>query len=156
MIKLFAILPAPLIAFFLSLWPPFWFTGICFQNISSNFRQVRVSMALRFYNKNIVGIQYGGSLFSMTDPCFMMMLMQNLGSDYKVIDQSGSIEFIKPGKGRVTASCELTQADIDDILQATHSGEKYLKTFTVDIVDNMQELVAQVTRVVYIRKRILQ
>ena len=153
MIKLLSILPSPLVAFLLSLWPPFWFTGISFQYIAANFRQVRVGMALRFYNKNIVGIQYGGSLFSMTDPCFMMMLMHNLGGDYKVIDQSASIEFINPGKGAVTATCKLTQVDIDDILQATQSGEKYLKTFTVDIVNNTQELIAKVTRIIYIRRR---
>lgn len=111
-------------------------------------------MALRFYNKNVVGIQYGGNLFSMTDPCYMIMLMQNLGNDYRVIDQSASIEFVKPGITAVTATCHLHQTDIDDIIAHTRSGDKYLKTFVIDVVDTSNEVVAKVTRVVYIRKKI--
>jgi acyl-coenzyme A thioesterase PaaI-like protein len=143
-----------MIAALISFWPPFWFTGIRFTRISSNFRQVTVRMALRFYNKNVVGIQYGGNLFSMTDPCYMMMLMHNLGKAYKIIDQSAAIAFTNPGLGAVTATCCLEQADIDDIITATKNGDKYLKTFTIDIIDTQKQLVAKVTRVVYIRKRI--
>lgn len=113
-------------------------------------------MALRFYNRNAVGIQYGGNLFSMTDPCYMLMLMRNLGSAYKIIDQSAAIEFIHPGLGTVTASCTLSQADVDEILLATATGDKYLKTFYIDIYDKQQELVAKVKRVVYIRKKLIR
>lgn len=111
-------------------------------------------MALRFYNKNIIGIHYGGNLFSMTDPCFMMMLMRNMGNNYKVIDQSGAIEFIKPGRGTVTANCYLLQEDVDDIIMATKSGDKYFKNFSIDIVDEQSEVIARVKRSIYIRKRL--
>jgi acyl-coenzyme A thioesterase PaaI-like protein len=114
---------------------------------------IHVRMVLRFYNKNVVGIQYGGSLFSMTDPCYMFMLMKNLGSDYKVIDQSAAIEFITPGVGTVNAKCYLTQQDINEIITATHNGDKYLKTFLIDVIDDSNNVVAKVTRVVYIRKK---
>ncbi len=109
-------------------------------------------MALRFYNKNAIGIQYGGNLFSMTDPCYMLLLMRNLGREYKVIDQSAAIEFINPGLGAVHAVCRLEQHDLDEIRQATDGGEKYLKTFAIDIVDTQQQVIARVSRVVYIRK----
>lgn len=110
-------------------------------------------MGLHFYNKNIVGIQYGGNLFSMTDPCYMIMLMKNLGRAYKVIDQSAGIEFIAPGVNAVTAKCHLTQDDINEILLATQNGAKYLKTFFIDIINQDGDIVAKVTRVVYIRKK---
>jgi len=111
-------------------------------------------MGLRFYNKNIVGIQYGGNLFSMTDPCYMIMLMINMGNTYKIIDQSASIEFVKPGLGPVVAECSLSQNDIDDIVQQTKNGDKCLKTFIVNIKNEQDEIIAIVTRVVYIRKKI--
>jgi acyl-coenzyme A thioesterase PaaI-like protein len=137
----------------ISLWPPFWFTGIKFTYISPDFRHIRVRMALRFYNKNIIGIQYGGNLFSMTDPCFMMMLMRNMGGEYRIIDKSASIEFVKPGAGSVTANCYLQQEDIEDIITATKDGAKYFKNFSIDITDQENEVIARVKRSVYIRKK---
>ncbi len=138
----------------MNLWPPFWLTGIRYQVTGEDMRDIRVSMALRFYNKNVVGIQYGGNLFSMTDPIYMVMLMRNLGNDYKVIDQSATIEFINPGLNGVFAHCLLTQENIDEIVKATEQGEKYLKTFWVTIIDETTaEEIAKVKRVVYIRKK---
>ncbi len=143
-------------AHLISLWPPFWFTGIRFTYISQDARTIIVRLALRFYNKNVVGIQYGGNLFSMTDPVYMIMLMKNLGEDYRVIDQSASIESIKPGIGPVTANCYLHDAEIKEIVEATKNGEKCLKTFLIEIVDKQGEPVAKVTRVVYIRQKLKQ
>lgn len=144
-------IPSWLMANLITLWPPFWFTGIRFTHISRDYRHITVRMALRFYNKNIIGIQYGGNLFSMSDPCYMMMLMTNLGSKYHIIDQSASIEFVKPGSGPVYVNCHLTQSDIDDIVNKTADGDKYLKQFITEVVDGEGEVVARVTRVVYIR-----
>ncbi len=148
-------LPPLIIRLLVALWPPFWFTGIRFSYISPDYRQIIVRMNLRFYNKNIVGIQYGGNLFSMTDPCYMIMLIRNMGTSYKIIDQSAAIEFVNPGLGPVIAECHLSQEDIDDITQQTQNGDKCLKTFTVNIKDEQDELVAVVTRVVYIRKKLV-
>jgi hypothetical protein len=39
---------------------------------------------------------YGGSLYSMTDPFYMPMLISNLGSDYVVWDKAAHIRFRKP------------------------------------------------------------
>ncbi len=41
---------------------------------------------------------------SMCDPFFMLMLMTRLGPGYVVWDKSASIEFVRPGRGTVTAS----------------------------------------------------
>jgi len=137
----------------MNLWPPFWFTGISYRIANDDMRDIHVRMPLRFYNKNVVGIHYGGNLFSMTDPIYMVMLMRNLGNEYKVIDQSAAIEFISPGLNTVSAHCQLTQEDIDDILKKTIGGEKYLKTFWITLVDEVTaEEIARVERVVYIRK----
>ena len=142
-----------IVAFLLGLWPPFWFTGIRFMRIAPDYRHILVQMKLRFYNKNIIGIQYGGNLFSMSDPCYMMMLMANMGRDYHSIDKSASIDFIKLGTTSVFANCVLTQDDIDDIIEHTAGGEKYLKHFSINVVDSNNELIATVNRVVYIRKK---
>ncbi len=141
------------LSWILTLWPPFWFTGISFRHISEDFRHVQVVLRMHFYNRNVVGVHYGGNLFSMTDPCYMMMLMRNMGKGYKVIDQGATIEFINPGLGTVTADFTIDQNLIDEIIDKTQNGEKLLQELTVDIVDEQKDIVAKVTRVIYIRKR---
>lgn len=141
------------VAFLVNIWPPLLFTGIRFRYVSDDLRTIKVEMPLRFYNRNIIGVHYGGSLFSMLDPCYMMMLQRNLGSSYRVIDQSASIQFIKAGVGTVSAECHLSQDDIDDIIEKTRTGEKYLKSFAINIVDEVGDIVASNDRVVYIRKK---
>jgi len=150
--NIFTIAPSTL-RFLMHLWPPLWLTGIRFDHISHDFRRIRMTMALRFYNKNLHGIQYGGNLYSMTDPCHIMMVLRNLGPRYRVLDKGATIEFIKPGTSKVTADCVISEADIRDIQDKTANGEKYFKDFSVDIKDEAGEIVAHVVKTVYIRRK---
>ena len=52
-------------------------------------------MPLKWYNRNYVGTQFGGSLYSMTDPWYMLMLLNVLGKDFE--------EAYELGPGKVTA-----------------------------------------------------
>src|SRR3546814_15972803 len=87
----------------MNLWPPFAFTGIRVQHIADDFSAVRVALHQRWYNRNSVGSHFGGSLFAMTDPFFMMMLLHQLGSAYIVWDQASQITSVTPGPVTVTA-----------------------------------------------------
>ena len=89
----------------------------------------------------------------MTDPFYMLMLMNNLGRDYIVWDKSATIDFLRPGKGRVFAEFELTQAMIDEVKAATAGGEKYLPTWEVTVRDGAGEAVARVEKVLYVRRK---
>ena len=103
----------------LLLYGPFLGAGVRVEELSADFRRVRVSMGMHWYNRNYVGTHFGGSLYSMTDPFYMLMLMNNLGRDYVVWDKSASIDFVRPGKGRVFAEFELTEAMLDEVKAAT-------------------------------------
>jgi acyl-coenzyme A thioesterase PaaI-like protein len=137
----------------INLWPPYWGTGISVSHVSTDFKQITVTMKLRWYNKNAVGKHFGGSLFSMTDPFHMLMIMKNLGSGYMVMDKAGGIDFLKPGKGTVTAEFLLTEKMLDQIKEKTASGDKFFQDFTAVIRDEQGEEVARVTKTVYIRKK---
>ncbi len=43
---------------------------------------VFVTMPLVVLNTNCVGTHFGGSLYSMCDPFYMFLLLENLGTDY--------------------------------------------------------------------------
>ncbi len=138
----------------MNLWPPFLGAGITVEHIAKDFRQAKVSLKFGLLNRNIIGVHFGGSLFAMTDPFFMMMVSQNIGKGYIVWDQAAKIEFLKPGKGKVHANFEITQAQIDGIINAAESGGKVLKDFVVDVKDQEDDVVARITKTLYIRKKV--
>ena len=100
---------ARLLRWAMNLYPPYLGAGVRVRQISADFRQVQVKMGLGWYNRNYVGTQFGGSLYSMTDPFFMLMIMENLGRDFIVWDKAARIDFIAPGKGPVYADFSINE-----------------------------------------------
>ncbi len=137
----------------INLWPPLFFNSIRATRISDDYREIDVRLKLRWYNRNNVRTQFGGNLFAMTDPWYMLMIMENLGRDYFVWDKKANIDFISPGRSDVTAKFILTEEKLAEIRAATAAGEKYLPEFVVEIYNTKQELVARVHRTVYIKRK---
>ena len=137
----------------LNFYPPYLGTGIVVKKISPDFKEAIVQMKMTWYNRNFVNTHFGGSLYSMTDPFFMLMLMQILGKEYIVWDKAAYIDFIKPGRGTVTAKFVIDQKQIEDILKKTADGQKYLPELTVDIKDQTNNKVARVIKTLYVRKK---
>ncbi len=63
---------------FLNFWPPDLGAGIRIKKMAADITTIEVEMKLRFWNKNYVGTHFGGSLYYMADPFFMLILMENL------------------------------------------------------------------------------
>jgi hypothetical protein len=129
-------------------------TGIVVRKISPDYREIIVQMRLRWYNRNYVKTHFGGSLFAMTDPYFMLMLIQILGKDYIVWDNAAHIYFIMPGRVTVSAKFVIKEEKMQEILDNTNNGQKYLPEFLVDIVDETGNKVARVLKKLYIRKKV--
>jgi len=110
-------------------------------------------MKMRFWNKNYVGSHYGGSLFSMTDPFLMLMLINNLGRDYIVWDKVASIRFKKPGKGTVRAHFQITPEEIESIRLQADQGAKVEPVFQVLVLDESGAVVAEVKKTLYVRRK---
>ncbi|CAM3624608.1 DUF4442 domain-containing protein [Pseudomonas wadenswilerensis] len=135
----------------LNIYPPYLGAGIRVLSVSPDLRHIRVRMGLRWFNRNYVGTQFGGSLYAMVDPFYMLMLMELLGREYIVWDKAASIDFVSPGKGPVFADLRIDDALLDDIRQHTAGGKKYLPRLQVDIRDAAGELVARVDKTLYVR-----
>ena len=142
-----------LLRFGLNLWPPFLFTGIHVTDIGADWRSARVELRLRPWNRNYVGTQFGGSLFAMTDPYWMLLMLHALPPDYIVWDKAGEIEFVRPGRSTVHAAFKLDDAVINEVIAAAANGEKVLRWFDTDVIDVHGEVVAKVRKQLYIRRK---
>ncbi|MEK6246443.1 MAG: DUF4442 domain-containing protein [Pseudomonadota bacterium] len=133
-------------------WPPFLGAGIRVRSLADDFREAVVELRFGRLNRNYVGTHFGGSLYSMTDPFFAIMLIHNLGGKYLVWDKSGSIEYVAPGRGTVHARFVLTEERIAEIRAQAEGGEKVLPEFQAEVRhahDN--SLVALVRKTLYVR-----
>lgn len=137
----------------LNVWPPFLFSGIVVEEIGQDFRAAQVSLRPRPFTRNYVGTLFGGSLFAMTDPFWMVMIARNLGDDYVVWDKAGEIDFVSPGRARVTARFELTDETIEELRAAAADHSKVLRWFETEVMTAEGVLVARVRKQIYVRRR---
>ena len=141
------------IRLWMNLWPPFLGSGIRVARLDRDWRAIDVEMKLRFWNRNYVGTHYGGSLYSMTDPFYMLMLIENLGRGYVVWDKSACIRFRRPGRGRVTAQFRISNEQVQAIREQLTATERVEPTFTVEVRDDNGEVIAVVEKVVQVRRK---
>ncbi|MEU5693967.1 DUF4442 domain-containing protein [Actinosynnema sp. NPDC020468] len=137
----------------MNLWPPFLFAGIKVVTLSPDFRHAKVRLRLRRWNRNYVGTHFGGSLFAMTDPFWMLLVLNNLGREYLVWDRAAEVEFVTPGRGTVEAEFTLTNDHLAELRARTADGAKALVWFPVEVTTPTGEVVARVRKQVYARRK---
>lgn len=137
----------------MNLWPPFLFSGVRVLALDEDFRRVRVRLAHSPLTSNYFGTQFGGSLFTMVDPFWVIMLARNLGGGYTVWDRRAEIAFEAPGRTAVTAELRLEAETLAEIRERADAGEKVLHWFDADLRDRDGMVVARVRKQVYIRRR---
>ncbi len=134
-------------------YPPYLGAGVRVRSAAPDLSRVEVELPLTAWNRNFVGTHFGGSLYSMCDPFLMLMLMSRLGPGYVVWDKAASIEFLRPGRGTVSAAFELPAGRVDEIRAEADRAGKTLPRFEVTVVDDAGKPVARVEKVLYVRRR---
>ena len=135
----------------INLYPPLLGAGIRTRRIDQ--QTIQVEMKLRTLNRNAMGVHFGGSLYAMCDPWYALILMRALGTEFVVWDKSANIQFLHPGRGKVTANFHIPTKQIEEIRRAAEEGEKIEPIFAVNLIDDQGQQVAHVEKILYIRKR---
>jgi hypothetical protein len=89
----------------------------------------------------------------MCDPWFMLILMRLLGKDYIVWDKAASIQFKKPGRGRVKARFHIPPERVDEIRRDADAQGKIEPVFNVDVLNDTGEVITSVEKLLYVRKK---
>jgi acyl-coenzyme A thioesterase PaaI-like protein len=140
----------------INFYPPFLGMNIRVVSHSRNYDTITVQSKLSRRNLNAVGTHFGGTLYAMCDPWFMLILMHALGDGYIVWDKAANIQFVKPGRGTVTATFHLPPERVAEIRAAADRGEKIEPTFVVDVMDEQKQIVARVEKLLYVRQKNLE
>ena len=137
----------------LNLWPVFRGMGVRVVELDPAFRHATVELRMRLLNRNYVGTHFGGSLFAMADPWFMILMMKRLGDGYVVWDKAGAVRFLKPARGTVTARFELPEESVEEARARTADGQKFEPRFIAALVDEKGVTVAEVEKTLHIRRK---
>jgi hypothetical protein len=138
---------------FVRFYPPFLGAGVRVNHIDEEFRTIEVHMPLRFWNKNYVGTHFGGSLYTMCDPFFMLILLNHLGPDYIVWDKAATIRFRRPGKGLVKAVFAVPGERIEEIRAQADALGRIEPQFQTVVTDMEGNVVAEVDKLLYVKKK---
>jgi acyl-coenzyme A thioesterase PaaI-like protein len=145
-------LPVGVARFIFNRWPPFRGAGIKVKCISADYRRFEVSLKLGLLNRNYAGVHFGGSLFAMIDPFFMLILSKNLGKNYVVWDKAGTIDFKKPGRGTIKAKCFMSEEEINFVREEVDRVGKYVFDKSTDLLNEKDEVVATIVKTIYVRR----
>ena len=132
-------------------WPPFLLSGIHVTEMARDWSFARVELRMRPWNRNYVGTHFGGSLFAMADPFWMILVMETLGRDYIVWDKAAEIEFVKAVREPVTVEFQVDPAAIAELRAATADGAWVLRWFETEIRTASGETVARVRKQLHVR-----
>jgi acyl-coenzyme A thioesterase PaaI-like protein len=137
----------------MSLWAPNLFSGIRVRRFAGDWTSATVELHVNVFTRNYVKTAFGGSMSAMTDPYFFMLVTHQLGRDYVVWDTRGEIEFLKPGRGMLTAHFEVPREKAQELRERARGGVKVLEWFETEITDRDGDVVARVRREVYVREK---
>ncbi|HVT45391.1 MAG TPA: DUF4442 domain-containing protein [Thermoanaerobaculia bacterium] len=136
----------------INFWPPYLGSGIRVTRLDPEGGVAEVRMKLRWWNRNYVGTHYGGSLYSMCDPFFMLILIEKLGRRFIVWDKRASIRFRRPGRSTVFARFEVTSEEVEAIRAEAIRDGKAERTFVVQVIDDEGQTVAEVEKLIHVKK----
>ncbi len=139
--------------FMLNHFSPYRGAGIEIEKIDLKNYHIRVKMPLTIKNQNIVGVQFGGSLYSMVDPFYMLLLMHHLGPKYIVWDKAATISFLSPGRSTVYADIRLDAVEIEHVKDLAKNYAPVYRNYTLSIFDDSGLRIAEVQKTVYIRRK---
>lgn len=137
----------------INFYPPFLGAGVKVKSLNKEGTKLEVSMNLTRFNRNYVGTHFGGSLYSMCDPFYMLILLRMLGRDYIVWDKSASIDFKRPGRGRVHAIFEITKEQFTEIKSKVDELGKYEPDLLVEVKDHEGQVICEISKKLWIKKK---
>lgn len=119
-------------------------------SVSSDLFYVKVKIPISIKNRNYVGSIFGGSLFSATDPIYMIQLINILGDNYVVWDKEASIKYKRPAKESVFTEFIFNKEEIENIKKDVALNGETTLIKTPNIITGDGIIIAELIKSVYV------
>lgn len=134
-------------------YPPYIGAGIKLKTVNEDKTRMEVELRKTWFNKNLFGTHFGGSLYAMCDPFFVFIVHNYLGKGYIVWDKSAEIKFKRPGTGKVKAVFEIPKIELEKLKLDVDEQGKLTVFYEAEIINEANKVVAQVRKELYVRKK---
>jgi len=122
-------------------------------SVSKDLHEVVIKIPLNYKNRNYVGAIFGGSMFSATDPIYMIQLMNILGEDYVVWDKVAEIKYKRPARETAFAKFNISENEITQIIKEVSVKKEIDFVKELDITSESGVVFAEVTKTIYISQK---
>ena len=119
-------------------------------SVTPNLDRIEIKIPLSYKNKNYVGTIFGGSLFSATDPIYMVQLIQLLGSKYVVWDKSSVVKFKRPANSDAFAVFEFTPEEVEELKQQIAEKNEVDVVKVVNLTSKEGKVFCEIEKTVYV------
>jgi len=134
----------------MNVFPAIFGTGVKILFIEDKWHEVQLRLGVNFWSRNYVGTIFGGSMFSATDPFYMIMLYRILGTEYVVWDKSATIRFKRPGTEKIYARLLLTPDFIEKVKNEVLEKGEMSYELKVNWVNKNEKVIAEIDRTLYV------
>lgn len=122
-------------------------------SVSKDLLNVKIKIPISWKNKNYVGSIFGGSLFSATDPIYMIQLIHILGDNYVVWDKAVTIKFRRPARSNAFAEFVFLPEEINQIKQDVLQKKEIDFVKKLSVVSKDKMVFCELEKTIYIAKR---
>lgn len=119
----------------MNMWVPLAGSGIKFTDWADDNSYARVQLNLRWWNQNMHGAAFGGSLFAMTDVAFGTVAARYFGKDYEAWTRTGTFQFLRPGRDGAYLEVEITP-EMAEWVKKTIAEDGYANVPYTSIIKN--------------------
>ena len=136
-----------------SLYPPLLGSGIRIRRIAPDWTSGELTMRVAPWTANTNGTAFGGALFAATDVLYGALLSGQLGGGYQVWTKSATIDFHRPGRGRLTCHVEVPATEADMIREQLTEQRSTSVVHTARIADSRGDVVVEARHTMFVRRR---
>lgn len=136
-----------------NLFPAYRGMGGHITYLARDWREIHVALPLTWRTRNYVGTLFGGSLYGVVDPIYMVMLIRILGPEYVVWDKAAAIRFRRPGRTTLYACFRLDEQETEAIKAELVERPSTERTYQIDLIDADGIVHASVTKTIYVGRK---
>ena len=119
-------------------------------SVSKDFWTVEVKIPLTYKNRNYAGTIFGGSMFSATDPIYMVQLIQIIGTDYIVWDKSSVVKFKRPANTDAYVVFQFKEDEISNLKKQVEEEKEVELKKLVELKNKDGKVFCEIEKVIYV------